>query len=695
MTAADRNDRQTHDAPSPGPAMVFGIALILCAFWMLVWRGSLEGVFHFDDYGNIVDNERIRQLWPLDDFLQNNRPIGLYSFAINYHFSGTDTYAYHITNLAIHITSGLLLYAGCLLMWRLYRKHWANETQPAWTYAAILTAGLISTAWVVHPLTTQAVTNVVQRYESLASLGYLGVWVGMLLYLDGRRWWGMAIILPLAWIGLMSKEVFATAPLAVLLLDRLLTRQPWLAIARLRWLPYALMISPFVWFIPSVSRFFDTERTRGSSMGLGMDRITPWEYLRTQAEVIWHYVGLVVWPKDLCFDYVWRIQANPWIYLPLGAALIAVIVGALACYGRAIRQSAATSTQTFAIGLAGWLGLIFFFILAPTSSFMPIADIAVEHRMYLASATIIAGIVLLMRHLLSVLMRRSERPLVLQLGASCILIACISLLAWRTHLRNQDYRDGLVLWTTAAQISPENPRVWYNLGQELYNRGDKRAALRPMVSAVGLSATSVPLFDVGLADTLRDVGRYQDAITLYQRAISKQHRFPEAYNNLGAVFFKLDRLDDAQQAFEAAVDQDHPEAKYNLALVYLRQNQPRQAILLFQELIDRHPEFTVANRRLAWILATAKEDSLRDIERARQLMQTLYDRNTTQSVSVLDTFGVIQAAQGDFATAIQTARQALSLAQAAPKPNAKLIADLQLRIQHYQNNQPWIGGSQP
>ena len=34
----------------------------------------------------------------------------------------------------------------------------------------------------------------------------------------------------------------------------------------------------------------------------------------------------------------------------------------------------------------GFLGLSFFFILAPTSSIIPIADLAVEHRMYLPLA---------------------------------------------------------------------------------------------------------------------------------------------------------------------------------------------------------------------------------------------------------------------------------------------------------------------
>ena len=169
----------------------------------------------------------------------------------------------------------------------------------------------------------------------------------------------------------MSKEVFATAPMVILMFDRLMTQQSWLIVLRLRWLPYTLLLSPFVWFVPSVLRWFDPVRTADSSMGIGLKSISPWQYLRTQPEVIWHYLGLTVWPKQLCFDYVWRIQDDPWIYLSLGASLLGLIGFATVGYWRCV-----TKSGQFGFGLAGWLILTFFLILAPTSSFMPIADIA-------------------------------------------------------------------------------------------------------------------------------------------------------------------------------------------------------------------------------------------------------------------------------------------------------------------------------
>jgi len=718
MTRKEIQDRKSPSISGPGPALVIGIALILCAAWMLVWRGSLDGVFHFDDYGNIVDNLRIRRLWPLDDFLQNNRPIGLYSFAVNYHFSGETPYAYHVTNLFIHLVNGLLLYTGCYLTGRILNGTVSRTDGAAATAAdstaaraaasaldngqlrLILVSGLIASLWVVHPLTTQAVTNIVQRYESLSSLGYLGAWVGLLIYLRGFRWRGCSLILPAAWIGLMSKEVFATAPLVILLFDRLISQQKWFSIAKLRWLPYMLMVSPYVWFVPSVARFFDPVRTQGSSMGLGMESISSWEYLRTQPEVLWHYLGLVVWPKDLCFDYLWRIQGNPWIYRPLGASIIFMLLLGLASYVRGLR-SAVSSTDGIlpvglsSIGMAGWLVLTFFLILSPTSSVMPIADIAVEHRMYLASSVVVAGIVLGATAIAGGLLRQSERPLVLKAGLACIVLFCFAMLSWRTHLRNQDYRDGLVLWRTAARISPENPRAWYNIGRELFNKGDRNAALRPMISAVGLSPKRVPFFDLGLADCLRHIKRYDDAITLYKYAISSQPRYPEAYNNLGAVYLDLGQLDQAEEAFQTAVEMDHPEARYNLALVCLKQHRPTEAIRLLEQTLVQHPEFAVAARRLAWLLATSEQEELRDVATAKRLLDEHYDLGKTQSAAVFDTEGVIRAAFGDFSGAIQSTNKAVEIARRRAEPDTSYITDLQQRLATYELGKPWVGGLQP
>ena len=691
MTDPVASNCENHDQrQGVKPAAVIGIALMLCAFWMFVWRGSLDGTFHLDDFSNIVDNSRIRQLWPLDDYFRNNRPVGLYSFALNYHFSKLEPFAYLVTNLGIHLINGLLLFTGCWLSgrWWCQAKPLASESDTRNQYRTLLLASLISTLWVIHPITTQAVTYIVQRYESLASLGYLAAWVGLLVYLAQHRWLGCTIVLIGAWIGLLSKEVFATAPLVIVLYDRLLTRQTWVTIARFRWLPYSLMFTPYVWFIPSVARFFDPVKTSGGAMGIGIKKLNSWEYLRTQPEVIWHYLKLAVWPKDLCFDYDWKIQNDPYVYVPLGLPIVGVLLLSGYVYWRSLSTNEDQTTKERRRTVMAWLILVFFLILAPTSSVMPIADLAFEHRMYLASAVVMAGLVLVSSGFAEWLLGRSERPVVLQYAFGCIVLSVVALLAWRTHVRNLDYRHELSLWRSATEISPNNPRAWHGLGLAHYNLGDKEAALRPLLNAVGLSNRSVPLFDASLADCLQRLGRHADAITLYKRALAMKKNYPEVHNNLGTIYLELKRYDEAQLAFQSAIELDYPEAKYNLALLHLRLERVHEAVPLLEAVIDEQPELHVAARRLAWVLASEEDERIRDVARAERLMRQHYEPATSQNAYVLDTWAIVQAAKGDFKSAIESAGHALTLAKAAS--NESLIEDLTKRLEKYERREPWI-----
>jgi len=308
----------------------------------------------------------------------------------------------------------------------------------------------------------------------------------------------------------------------------------------------------------------------------------------------------------------------------------------------------------------------------------------------------VAGLVLGATAIAGFLLRQSERPLVLKAGLACIVLFCLAMLSWRTHLRNQDYRDGIVLWRTAARISPENPRAWYNMGQEYYQRGDRDAALRPMISAVGFSGSSVPMFDAGLADCLNHIGRTDDAIKLYQRALGKKSDYKtEVLNNLGVVYLNRGQVELAEEMFRSAENLNDAEATYNLGWVLLKRGQVERAIEYFHKALIRQPELHPAARRLAWVFATNEQERYRDLASARKLLDEHYDLSTTQSAAVFDTDGVIRAAFGDFSGAIQSTNKALEIARGRAEPDTSYITDLQQRLATYELGKPWVGGLQP
>jgi len=116
--------------------------------------------------------------------------------------------------------------------------------------------------------------------------------------------------------------------------------------------------------------------------GFGYASVTPMSYFMTQPEVILHYLKLSVWPSTLCIDYLWpKVKTMNEAIGPMIVVSL-LFLTTLFCLRKRPEW-------------AFW-GLWFFLILAPTSSFMPIADAAVEHRMYLPLISVMIGVVLLL-----------------------------------------------------------------------------------------------------------------------------------------------------------------------------------------------------------------------------------------------------------------------------------------------------------
>src|SRR5262249_24222015 len=130
------------------------------------------------------------------------------------------------------------------------------------------------------------------------------------------------------------------------------------------------------------------------------------EYAKVQAIGILHYLRLALWPSSLVFDYGWPRPASDLDWIAAGAFVLA-LGGATA--GLLPRGKPLVS-----------LGAWFCLILAPTSSFMPIAtQLLAEHRMSLPLAAVLACVALLLARL--------PRP-----AGWAALALTIAALGWRT-----------------------------------------------------------------------------------------------------------------------------------------------------------------------------------------------------------------------------------------------------------------------
>src|SRR3954470_3407896 len=91
--------------------------LVLIAAAVLAYHNSFTGGFIFDDVVNVRNNFQLRHLWPIWQTMWGplgtgvaGRPVVQLSFAINYALHGLDVTGYHVTNLTLHIVTGLVFY---------------------------------------------------------------------------------------------------------------------------------------------------------------------------------------------------------------------------------------------------------------------------------------------------------------------------------------------------------------------------------------------------------------------------------------------------------------------------------------------------------------------------------------------------------------------------------------------------------
>jgi Flp pilus assembly protein TadD len=545
--------------------------IVIAAIVGLAYANSFQGVFVFDDLGSIRDNPTIRTLAasffpPSGGLTVGGRPLLNFSFAVNHAVGGESAWGFHAVNLGIHILASLALFGLVRRTLRLPTVSARYREDADWLALAV------TLLWALHPLQTESVTYLVQRAESLAGLFYLltlycfvrGVAPGAL-----PRWLDAAIAAGL--LGALTKETIATAPLVIVLYDRIFVSRSFAeGWDRHRGVYFGLALS---WLVV----WWQVIGTGGRGGTAGFDTpVTWWSYGLKQFQAIARYLQLTFWPQGLVIDYGTSVDLT-------GGQLatgVAVVVGLLAATAIAFRRHPAL----------GFLGAWFLLNLAPSSSIIPVAtQVMAEHRMYLALAAVVALVVLALHAWLG----SPARWVCVMLAVVCGLL---------TAQRNRDYSSWIVLWSQAVTYG-ENNRAHLNLGQALAEAGRPAEAIEHYAAALKLQPHN-PAAHNNWANALVDLNRPDEAISHYEEALRLHPNYAEAHFNYGNTLALLGRQADAATHYQAAVHQapTHAKAHYGLALALTRLGRLDEAVTNYQAAARLAPKNAEVPFRLGNVL---------------------------------------------------------------------------------------------
>ena len=541
------------------PVLLGFLAALVAAF--TAYGPALEGPFVMDD--NYLplgrpDAETLGlSVWTF------GRPVLGLTYYANFLLSGQHPSPYHLTNLLMHVAVACIVFFILRLALRDYSARGS------------LISAICAGVFLLHPIQTEAVAYVAGRSDVLCTLFAYAALAVFLKYRQPAIGFGaVAAVLGLSLLALLSKQQAVAIPAVLILIDLLWNEgsafEALRRNIRLHGLLVAGAISGAIWVF--------TLLARDTTAGLRVPGITPIEYFWTQCRAFWHYIRLLILPVGQNFDPDFPLSRG---IMDHGTA--AGLAGILMLVAAAIWLRRSRPLTSAGI-------LIFLALLAPTSSFIPIADLVTERRVYFA----MIGPLLVLADLL----RRWRIPPQSMAGAG---LALLVVLGFATHARATLWGDEMALWRDTVAQSPNKLRPRFQLAHLLYRQRKCPEAAKEYEAAAMLAKPRVDLLvDWGLA--LDCAGRASDALARLREALGTERTY-NSLAQLGMLLAKQGQGDEALPLLSEAVtlEPNQPSAWGYRGNVYATQGKFKEAEADYRQALALSPADPAASQGMRYV----------------------------------------------------------------------------------------------
>jgi hypothetical protein len=471
------------------------------------------------------------------------RPVAYLSFHLNYLVNGFTPGGFRAVNIGIHCANAVLLF---LLLTHFLRKSPKAAGLPAGSVLFIPFAA--SLLWVAHPLHTESVTYVVQRFTSMVVFFLLSSLLLHFLSLSAERRISRLLLRSCAVLatiaGMLTKESMFTAPLVIVMVHIVVMGG---TVKRACWqaLPHLLCML----IIPTLALLISRAQSGNSGIAAAMqiaasskDPVYQYHYFLTQLGVILEYVRLLIWPQGLNIDRQYQL-ATSFLQLRVWLSFL-VIIGIVVAAWRHFRQHRDNIRHLLIAAGIFW----FFLRLAVSSSVVPLDDLMVDHRTYGASM----GLILVLVCLLDLARTEFPKTAAMRWTAPAALAAWVALLGAATLNRNDVWQSETALWSDTVLKSPGKARPWDNLGVCHYMAGREDEAIACLVKSATLNPQHLPAY-MKLGVIFNSKGKFADGAHWSNKGLE---RFPDAaalHYNRGVALCGLGMVTDGKKAMEMAV----------------------------------------------------------------------------------------------------------------------------------------------
>jgi len=588
--------------PNAGQLLWQVLAMVAAALW--IYWPALYGDWLWDDIGLVTTNTELRSLHGLGEIwlaapTTDYWPLSWTLFWIEWHLWGNEPLGYHLCSLALHISSGLLI-------WRLF-----DRLGLRWGWFG----GFL---FVVHPLAVESVAWISEIKNTL-SLPFFLLSLDAWLDAEEKRPLGhlKSVLYYLA--ALLAKTSTVMLP-AVLLLycwwkrGRISRREV------IRMIPYggiALVLG-------LITIYFQNHGhdEQPIALGGGVARAL------TAGTALCFYLGKFILPLDLMPIYPSWNLARPSLLqlltLPVLIALLFVLWVNRKGWGRHV----IFGFGFFLLNLLPVLGLL-------KMRYMAVSWVA-DHLVYLP----MIGLIGLVVAGLGQLQQRIPSFLYLY-GAGAISMVMV-LLAWESRSYASQFSNEETLWTYTLRQDPQAWMPHKNLGTAFLQAGRMTEAMEQFKQAVQINPNDAGTY-MNWGAALMQADRAPEAIEQFEQVLKVDPEDADAHYNLGAALMQVERMPEAIEQLELTlkINPDSTNAHYSLGCALMHTGRMTDAIEQFEQVLKINPEDAEAHTKLGMALGLTGHES----EAVEQFEQALkINPDDAAARAILDKIQALQQA---------------------------------------------------
>ena len=544
---------------------------------LVVYFNSLNNGFVYDDYATIVENKYIRhpgQSLPLlfsRSYFNiapgeaSYRPVATLSYYLIYAVAELKAFYYHLFSVILHAVNVVLAY---LLAHIIFKNR----------YSAMIAALLFA----CHPALSEAVDAISYNEDLLTAAFFLLAFISyttiktttvqssIILY-------GLSLFCFL--LALLSKEMAITLPAVLFLYDLAIRDAGALSLsirsigrifkARLYFYTGYLAVGVFYLYLRFVALYNPQDAIK-PDYGSLIERAV---YLPAH---LFKFIKLAVFPSELNADYVFAypdgfFEMNNLIGL---SVVFALIVVSIVIYKK-------SKTIFFSI----WWFLI---TLSPVYNLIPLFNPFAERYLYIPILGFCMAAAFVLNDFVT---SRSSRPWAAQTLTVAVVILIVGLFSGMTIARNRDWQDSLTLWSKTVKSSPGSSVARGSLGHAYQQLGRLDEAVEQYKRAVAIYPDDYKAhYNLGVVYDQQ--GLADKAIQSYQRSIRINPAYPNAHYNLGIIYQNLGEIDKAIVQFNKVTELDPADfqARNNLGVAYAMQGELEKAIAQWEKILELDPE---------------------------------------------------------------------------------------------------------